>query len=845
MIRGLSVDEVASRRQHGGYNELHARERKARFWIIIDVIKEPMFLLLLACSILYLVLGDVREGIMLICSIFFIIGISIYQNKRTEKALAALKSLSAPVATVMRDGVKQKIPAREIVTDDIILVSEGDRVPADAILLSAINLSIDESLLTGESVPVRKKDTGDNAIGGNDPERIFSGTLVVEGKATARVEAIGDETQIGQIGRSMETINAERTKLQAEIDSFIKRISVIGILLCLLVIVLYALARGSWLNGILVGLSLSMSILPEEFPVVFTIFMALGAWRIARVNVVTRKPSAIEALGAATVLCVDKTGTITRNKMQVSCLYANNAFHDIDYRKDINVPEEFHEVMEYGILATPRDPFDPMEQAIIEAGDAKLSATEHIHKDWRAVKEYPLSSQLLAMSRVYGSSTGNYLIAVKGAPEAVFDLCHTGPAELVVFSDAVQDMARKGLRVLAVARAFFPDTLLPGIQHDFDFRFCGLIGLSDPIREEIPEAVKQCYDAGIRIIMITGDYPATAQNIAEQIGLNNHDEVLTGTEMAGLSPKELAARMRSVNIFARIAPGQKLLIVNSLKESGEIVAMTGDGVNDAPALKGAHIGIAMGKKGTDVAREAASLILLDDNFASIVTAIKLGRRIFDNIQKAWSYLLSIHIPIIGLALMPVFFGHMPLILMPAHIIFMELIIDPVASIAFENEKAEADIMNRKPRSKQHKFFSRKRILTSLAKGLSVLVSSLIIYVFAANLGCSEGQVRAMTFTTLILSNLLLVLSDLSETKSVFTIAKDPNLSVKVILGAALLFLAAVLYIPLLRGLFHLELFPPSYYAAVAVVAVFSIGWSEIIKLRRVEKSRGEIKGANV
>ncbi len=834
LLTGLSKAEAVQKLSVEGPNELATNRKNKFFKILVDIIKEPMFLLLLSCAVLYLILGDLQEGVLIFSSIIIVISISFYQNWRTEKALQALRDLSTPLAFVIREGEKQKIASREIVTEDLIIVSEGDRVPADALLLTSMNFSVDESLLTGESVPVRKDDidlenTESNL--GSVPS-IFSGTLVVQGKATAKVTATGINTQIGKIGKSLENITPKKTGLQTEIDVFIKRITAVGIAICVLIIVLYALERHNFLSGILVGLSASMSILPEEFPVVFTIFMALGAWRIAQKNVVTRNPSAIEALGAATVLCADKTGTITQNKMQVSCLFSPDSFHDVDLLGQTPIPETYHQVIEYGVLASHADPFDPMEKAILESCLAKLGGTEHFHKDWMPVQEYELSSKLLAMSRVYKSADEKYLVAVKGAPEAVFDLCHLGKDEQERYSKAVLEMAGKGLRVLAVAHAVFSAATLPEHQHDFNFQFCGLIGLSDPIRPEITDAIKQCDTAGIRVIMITGDYPATAQNIGAQIGLKNAEEVLTGQNMNSLTPEELAEKMKTVNIFARIVPEQKLQIVEILKANGEIVAMTGDGVNDAPALKGADIGIAMGKRGTDVAREASALVLLDDNFASIVTAVRLGRRIFDNIQKAWSYVLAIHIPIIGLVFLPVFMSNIPLILMPAHIVFLELIIDPVSSIVFENEPEEADIMRRSPRSKKHKFFSKKRILISLSQGLSILVVTICVYFLAAKLQFTEGQVRTITFFTLVFSNVIMVLSHLSEKKSFLYILRRPGVSTILILGGALALLSIILIVPALRNVFHLELFPLKYFSVVLVASFTSISWFEILKMRK-------------
>ena len=682
---GLTTNQVKEKLRTQGYNKLPSSKPRNLFFIALGVIKEPMFLLLVSCGTLYMVLGNIREGLMLLGFVFVIMGIEFFQENKTEKALNALKDMASPRALVIRDGVETRIAGYEVVTDDIIVLQEGDRIPADATVLHSVNLLADESLLTGEPVPVRKNDWDEveksSQPGGDDFPFVYSGSMIVQGNGIARVTSIGINTEIGKIGKALESVKEEQTKLKLEMVSLVKKLTIIAAVLCILIIVIYTLNRGSLVHGFLAGITLAMAVLPEEFPVILTVFMALGAWRMSKTKVLTRKPSAIETLGSATVLCTDKTGTLTQNKMTVAKLYNGKDF--LIVKKSNEFDAEFHEIVEYGILSSQTNPFDPMEKAITSLGDLYLKGTEHIHTNWEMIKEYPLSKELLAMSRVFSlKGTQKKIIATKGAPEAIFDLCHLDEASKKRWSSAVEQLAASGLRVLGVAKAKINSAGLPDIQHDFVFDFIGLIGLSDPIRENVKEAVSECYKAGIRVIMITGDYPVTAKNIAFEIGLKNHDKCITGQELQAMSDDELCERIREINIFARVVPEQKLKIVGALKKNKEIVAMTGDGVNDAPALKAANIGIAMGEKGTDVAREASSLVLMDDNFSSIVGGIRMGRRIFDNLQKAFGYTFAIHVPIAGLSLIPVLFGNLPLILCPVHIVFLELIIDPACSIIF-------------------------------------------------------------------------------------------------------------------------------------------------------------------
>ncbi|MBI4848518.1 MAG: cation-translocating P-type ATPase [Nitrospirae bacterium] len=832
-VSGLSEANAAQSLKQEGYNELPSAKERSIFAIAFEVIREPMFLLLIAGGAIYLLLGDVREAVMLLGFVFIVMGITLYQERKTERALEALRDLSSPRALVIRDRAQKRIPGREVVRDDILVLAEGDRVPADAVLISCTNLSVDESLLTGESVPVRKtfcdgmKEMA--RPGGDNLPFVFSGTLVVQGFAIAQVKATGINTELGKIGKALQSIEPEETILQKETGQFVRRLAIFGLSLCSIVVVVYGLTRANWLNGFLAGITLAMAMLPEEFPVVLTVFLALGAWRISRKRVLTRRVPAVETLGSASVLCVDKTGTLTLNKMTVQKVFSDGKFCDISHAQT-DLPEEFHEVVEFSILASQLKPFDPMETALRELGTSALSDTEHLHDNWTLVQEYPLSQKLLAMSRVWKSPDNmNYVIAAKGAPEAIADICHMNTEQIQSLSEKINSMAKEGLRIIGVAKSDFTQTSLPGEQHDFKFEFLGLIGLADPVRPGVAEAIKECYSAGIRVVMITGDYPVTAQNIAKQIGLKQTDGTITGAELDRMDRSELQERIKTANIFARVVPEQKLHIVNALKANGEVVAMTGDGVNDAAALKAAHIGIAMGGRGTDVAREASSIVLLDDDFSSIVQAVRMGRRIFDNLKNAMTYILAIHVPIAGMSLLPVLFNW-PLVLLPFHIVFIELIIDPACSIVFEAEREEAGIMDRPPRNLQEPLFNRLNIAISLLQGLSVLIIVLAVFILTMQRGQGETDARALSFTTLIIANIGLILTNRSRSRTIWSTLRTPNTALWWVLSGALFFLGMVLYVPFLREMFHFSTLHYTDLIVSAAAGAVSIFWFEGFKI---------------
>jgi Ca2+-transporting ATPase len=842
-IEGLSDEEAARKLAQEGYNEVPSAKKRSILKIGLDVIREPMFLLLVAVGGIYLGLGDRKQAAVLMTFVVVVIGITFYQERKTERALEALRDLSSPRANVIRSGEQKRIAGRDVVTGDILLLAEGDRVPADGVLFSCTNLSVDESLLTGESVQVMKSGgcldiTAEmGRPGGDNLPFVWSGTMVVQGRGLAEVRATGANTEMGKIGKALLRIETEETPLQKETQKAVRNIALLGAVLCTIVIIVYGSTRHHWLEGFLAGLTLAMAMLPEEFPVVLTIFLTTGAWRISKKEVLTRQVPAVETLGSATVLCVDKTGTLTYNRISVSRLDAQGETYDLADHKREPLPEEFHQLVEFSILASQRDPFDPLEKAIKRLGGRKLFATEHLHEDWELMREYPLSQELLALSHVWRSPDGKeYLIAAKGAPEAVADLCHVTPAQHGEIMQSVAAMADDGLRVIGVARALFVPEQMPADQHEFRFKFLGLLGLADPVRPNVPDAIKECYTAGIDVVMITGDYPGTARNVARQIGLEPSENYITGPELDEMSDDELKARIEDMHIFARVVPEQKLRIVDALKATGEIVAMTGDGVNDAPALKSANIGIAMGGRGTDVARESAALVLLNDDFSSIVAAVRLGRRIFDNLKKAMAYILAIHVPIAGVSLIPVLFK-LPLVLLPVHIAFLELIIDPACSVVFEGEPEEADVMERPPRDLSQPLFSRRTVGLSLLQGLFVMIIVLLVFRIGLWLGMHTNEARAMTFTTLVIANLGLILTNRSWTRTIRSTMKTPNRALWYVFGGTLVFLGLVLYVPALQSLFQFGRLNAVDLGIAVVAGAFSIVWFEVLKVFQERRRR--------
>lgn len=832
-LSGLSDAEAAQRLREDGYNELPSSKGRHVLATAWDVVREPMFVMLFACGTIYMLLGDVHEALMLLGFVFVVAGITLYQERKAERALEALRDLSSPRALVIRDGKRSRIPGREVVQDDLIVLAEGDRVPADAVVVLCSNLSTDESLLTGESVAVRKKEWDGvqemSRPGGEDLPFVFSGTLVVQGHGIAKVRATASGTEMGKIGTALQAVKVEGTVIQVEVGRLVRHVAVLGVSLGVVVAVLYGLTRGHWLDACLAGITAAMALLPEEFPVVLTIYLALGAWRLSKMQVLTRRVPAIETLGSATVLCVDKTGTLTMNRMSIRKLIVGNTTHDLSCEPLSTLPDESHMLIEFGILASQCDPFDPMEKAFHELGNRDLANTEHLHADWKLERGYPLSPGLLAMSHVWKSPTGkDYVLATKGAPEAIADLCHLNDEQTRHIGNHVASMAQDGLRVLGVARGVYRQQPLPGEQHDFDFEFLGLVGLADPVRPTVPAAVAECYTAGMRVVMITGDHRKTAHAIAQQVGLNPLDEIISGSELDQMDDTELQERVRRVNVFARMVPEQKLRLVNALKANGEVVAMTGDGVNDAPALKAAHIGIAMGGRGTDVAREASSLVLLDDDFSSIVQAVRMGRRIFDHLQKAMTFIVAVHVPIAGMSLIPVMFGW-PLILLPVHVLFLQLVIDPACTLVFEAEPVDDDVMHRPPRNPTEPLFGIRTLGIGLLEGVSVLVIVLAVFLIAFFGWHDEKDAKALCFTTLVLANLGLIIANLSWSRTILSTIQSKNPALRWVLVGTVTFLGLVLYVPSLREVFHFSTLHIHDLTICLAGGILSILWFEAVK----------------
>jgi Ca2+-transporting ATPase len=833
-LRGLGEDEAARRLAAEGPNELPAERDRHVLGLALDVVREPMLVLLLACAVLYLALGDVGEASVLLASLAVVILITVTQERRAERALATLRDLSSPRALVIRDGSERRIAGREVVRGDLVVISEGDRVPADGIVIWALNLSVDESLLTGESLPVPKVREDDPEPGG-DP-RVYAGTLVVGGQGIARMTATGAASELGRIGRSLAVVPEADTGLRREVRRLVRGLAVAGLGLCVSVAVLHGLARRGWLDGILAGLALAMAMIPEEVPAILTLFLAIGAWRLSRRHVLVRRMPALEALGATTVLCVDKTGTLTENRMAVAVLEVDGVRWEAGVGDEAGLPEPFHRLVEFAVLASQRGPFDPMERAIERFAVSRLRGTEHLHESWELVREYPLSRELLAMSHVWRDPCGpGWVVAAKGAPEAIADLCHLGPSEAARLAARAAALAAAGHRVIGVCAAFFEPPTLPPIQHDFVFELLGLVAFADPVRASAPDAVAQCYRAGVRTIMITGDHAATASTIAAAVGLRPRQAVVTGAEIDALDAAGLTARLATVNVFARVVPAQKLRLVRALEARGEVVAMTGDGVNDAPALRAAHVGIAMGARGTDVAREAADLVVMDDDFASITQAIRLGRRVYDNIRKATAYVLAIHVAIAALALVPVLLGW-PLILLPVHIVFLELIVDPACSIAFEAEPAEADVMDRPPRDPGERLVEPRMVVLAVMQGMLAFLLVAGVLGMAIVVDGDEQRARTLAFSTLVVGNLALILANRSRSRSALAMLGVPNAALWWVVGGAFVLLTLVIGLGPVRAVFRFGI--PSWVEAAAVVAAGVLGFAGFEALRRLARGRG-------
>jgi Ca2+-transporting ATPase len=840
---GLDEAQAARRLREEGPNELPASKPRGALRLLREVVSEPMFLLLVGCGSVYLVLGDRNEALMLLGFVFVVMGITFFQERRTERSLDALRDLSSPRALVVREGQPHRIPGRELVRGDIVLLAEGDRVPADMRLIESSNLMVDESMLTGESAPVSKHAAPAPAspeapAGDEDATQAYSGTLVTQGTARGEVAATGERSALGRIGKSLAALGGESTPVQNETRRIVKFVALWGLALAALLALGYGWLRGDWLHALLAGLTLAMAVIPEELPVILTLFLGLGAWRLSRENVLARNVPAVELLGAATILCVDKTGTLTTNRMVVRKLWCDESEYDVAANAHAVFPETFHSLLEYAVLASHRRAFDPMETAITHAGQDLLANTEHLHRDWTLVDDYPLSREMLAMSRVWQSpDMHERMIAAKGAPEAIIDLCHLDAGQGRRIKAQVAQMAGGGLRVLGVARAVFSAHALPDNQHDFDFRFLGLVALEDPVRPDVPAAIAECHAAGIRVVMITGDHPVTALSIARQAGLLANGEPMTGAELAALDDEALAERLPHTDIFCRVQPEHKLRLVQAFRAQGEVVAMTGDGVNDAPALKAAHIGVAMGARGTDVAREAAGLVLLNDDFSSLVTAVRYGRRVFANLRKAIVFVVAVHVPIVGLSIVPVLLGW-PMVLMPAHILFLQLIIDPSCSLVFEAAQLEPNAMQVRPRQPDARLFDATVLVRGLWQGAGLLALLFGVYAWSRRASGSDDVARAMTFTVLVLSNVGLIYVNQTWDTACWRAKQGFNRYSAWMTAFTVVLLAVALALPDVARLFaFVRPSAPMLFAAIGA-AILSMLWFEAVKSRHVQTNRG-------
>lgn len=820
-LGGLNSEEVEKLQKKYGMNELVSQEKPNMLKKFLGVFKEPMFLLLLIAATVYFLLGAPKDGAIMLVFVGFVASITFIQEWKTEKTMNALKDLTSPKVNTLRNGKNILIKSIELVPGDVVFLSEGERIPADCIVLEPSNFSVDESILTGESEYVMKVSTTQSEKSTDywKKDILYAGTLCVFGKCTAIVKFTEINTEYGKIGKAISEAKDEPTPLQKKVSILVKNIAIAGVILCISVMVASYFYSFDILNSILSGISLAMAIIPEEFPVVLTVFLSMGAYRLAKNNTLMRKISAVETLGSATVLCVDKTGTITQNKMKVKSIYSDGGIFNNEDLKN----QELSDLM---VLSCEKDPYDPMEKAILEA--ANLSQLETVYK-YDLSKKIAFDSKTKRMANIY-IKDNKYYVAVKGSAETVLGLCNLDKQTMDEINIEIDKMASNGLRVLALA-----DCTSEKVYEDlecYELTFKALVGLQDPPKEGVEEAIKLCKKAGIRVVMITGDYSKTAMAIGEEIGLKFTDKVIVGNEIDSLSENELCEVVKSCDVFSRVIPEQKMKIVKALKKNGEIVAMTGDGVNDAPALKSADIGIAMGKRGTEVAKEAADMILMDDNFTTIVKSVKDGRRVYDNIRKAMVYILIIHIPIAAMAMFAPLFN-LPPLLLPMHIMLLELIIDPTCSIVFEGEPAEANIMENPPRPPQEPLLTRSLTIKVVLQGIIMFLAAFMPFHYMIDLGISSEYARSFSLITFIVANVTLVLVNRSNTELLYHLIKEKGSKVRLIVNSmALIMVFAIVYIPILNSFFRTEKIG-IYPLIIAIVLGFiSTGWWEIVKITR-------------
>ena len=815
-IKGLPEAAVPALQQQYGKNIFQSEKPRQLYHILRDIIREPMFILLVIACVLYYILGQPTEGLMMLIAICFVAAISIYQEFRSSKALQALKQYTEPTVTVIRDGIEKNIRSEDLVPGDIMLLEEGTKVPADGTILQENDLSVNESIITGESLPVDKYETAGNNL-------IYQGTTINSGKCYAVVTATGNNTTLGKLGKTITTIAAPKTLLQQQVNRFVRQLAFFGISAFLIIWFINYLKIGMPVQSLLFALTLAMAAVPEEIPVAFSSFMALGAWEMSRLGIISRQPQIIENLGSVNVICLDKTGTITENKMTVKNIY--------DYGKDalIDVDGKLKDsrILYFAMLASEQNPFDAMEKAIHEA--YFHTAEHHLFDLLTQVYEYPLQGKPPMMTHVYRNNN-EYVVAAKGAPERILQVCKLRGQDVIRITGYVKEQAKKGYRVIGIASAIDKEEKFPDTQDEFDWHFEGLLCLYDPPRPYMAQVLKQFYNAHIEVKLLTGDYAETAMNICEQTGVKNYFKYVTGEEVLLMHDDELKKLVTQVNLFARMFPEAKLRVVNALKANGYIVAMTGDGVNDAPALKASDIGIALGKKGTEIAKQAADLIITDDNLQKVADAIKQGRKIFNNLKKAIRYIISIHIPIILTASLPLLLGwKYPNIFTPIHIIFLELIMGPTCSVFFEREPVEENIMALPPRKRTISLFEQDELLISITQGILITAGVLWIYYFSMYKGATLPETRTMVFTALIISNIFLTFTNRSFTQNLTKTIRYKNNLAPWVLLTSVLFLATLHLVPFVRTIFGLTTIHFTDFALCAGIAFVFVLWFEVYK----------------
>ncbi|KAA9041097.1 cation-translocating P-type ATPase [Ginsengibacter hankyongi] len=816
-IQGLNTSEIAISRETNGTNTTESGEPRLLLHVFKEIVFQPMFILLLAACLIYFFVGRSSDGIIMLVSIFIVSGISLYQEYRSQDAVNALKKLSAPKSTVIRDGMQIKIPTEEIVVDDIVVLEEGEIISADGLIISSHDFFINESILTGESLPVNKTSEND--------DKVYKGTQVFSGNAIIKVFAVGNKTMLGKIGLSIKAINILKTPLQQQINSFVRIMVWIGAIAFIIVVVYHYLQSGNIVQSFLQGLTLAMSILPEEIPVAFTTFQALGAFRLLRNNIIVKQPQYVETLGSATVICVDKTGTLTENNMSIAYVY--DAINKISLSVE-NKKELPRKLIEYAMWSSETDPFDPMEKAIHELYAQTSGADKRLQ--YEQVHEYPVSGKPPMMTHIFKNHSNEFIIAAKGGPEALLKKSNLSVEQTDKIQQQLQSYAQEGFRVLGIGKGVWQEKTWPVSQEEFDIQFLGLIAFYDPPKAKIEETLKTFNDAGISVKMLTGDYPETSMAIAHLIKLDKSSKYITGKQVTHFSKEELKKQVKETNVFARMFPEAKLGVINALIENGEVVAMTGDGVNDAPALRAAHIGIAMGERGSEVAKNTASLVITDDDLSHLTEAVALGRKIYDNLKKAIQYIVSIHIPIILIVTLPLLLGwKFNEIFTPIHVIFLELIMGPTCSIIYENEPMEPGTMLRLPRRLSSTFLSGKQLQISIVQGLMITAGCLGIGYYFTKLQQSESMVRTSIFITLLFCNIFLTLSNRSFRYTIFKTIRYKNYLIPFMITVTLLFIISLLYIPFFRNLFLLTRVSEMDVAIFIIVALISTLWIEILK----------------